>query len=126
MPIQKALLFDGKSKVINHFIHGEYELPNTFWSKLQKKYHVWQNKIYTAIKGKGRPRSSQYRQKGQIKKLVKPEATISTTSLEFVNKYISFITSILFICLIEIKMYLFILDKLSYHATTHYNWIFIV
>ena len=100
MSIGKALLVDGESKVVNHLIHGEYELTNTSWSKLQKKYHVSRNKIYTAIKGKGRSRGSQYRQKRQIKKPVKPEATISTPSLEFVNKYISFITSILFICLI--------------------------
>ena len=86
MPIQKALLVDGESKVINHLIHGEYELTNTSWSKLQKKYHVSRNKIYTTIKGKGRPRGSQYRQKGQIKKPVKPEVTISTPSFEFVNK----------------------------------------
>ena len=37
MPIQKALLVDGESKVINHPIHGEYELTNTSWFKLQKK-----------------------------------------------------------------------------------------
>ena len=64
MPIRKALVVDSESKVINHLIHGEYELTNTSWSKLQK-YHVSRNKIYTAIKGKGRPRGSQYRQKGQ-------------------------------------------------------------
>ena len=29
IPIWKALLVDGKSKVINHLIHGEYELNNT-------------------------------------------------------------------------------------------------
>ena len=86
VPIQKALLVDGKSKVVNHFIRGEYELTNTSWSKLQKKYHVSRNKIYTAIKGKGSPGGSQYRQKGQIKKPAKPEATKSTPSLEFVNK----------------------------------------
>ena len=40
MPIQKALLADGESKVVNHLIHGEYELNNTSWSKLQKKYNV--------------------------------------------------------------------------------------
>ena len=68
VPIRKALLVDGESKVINHLIHGEYELTNTSWSKLQKKYHVSRNKIYTAIKGKGRPRGSQYKQKKQIKK----------------------------------------------------------
>ena len=59
MPIQKALLVDGESKVVNHLIHGEYELNNTSWSKLQKKYNVSRNKIYTALRGKGRPRGSQ-------------------------------------------------------------------
>ena len=34
MPIQKALLVDGESKVVNHLIHGVYELNNTSWSKL--------------------------------------------------------------------------------------------
>ena len=86
MPIWKALLVDGECKVVDHLIHGEYELTVTSWSKLQKKYHVSRNKIYIAIKGKGRPRGSQYKQKRQIKKPVKPEATISTPSLEFVNK----------------------------------------
>ena len=84
MPIWKALQVDGESKVINYLICGEYELTNT--SKLQKKYHVSRNEIYTIIKGKGRPRGSQYRQKRQIKKPVKPEATISSPSSEFVNK----------------------------------------
>ena len=50
MPIWKALLVDGESKVINHLICGEYELTNTSWSKIQKKYQVSQNKIYTKIK----------------------------------------------------------------------------
>ena len=86
MPIWKALLVDGESNIINHLIHGEYELTDTSWSKLQKKYHVSRSKIYTAIKGKGRPGGSKYRQKRQIKKSVKPEATISTPSSEFVNK----------------------------------------
>ena len=53
LPIQKTLLFDGESKVVTHLIHGEYELNNTSWSKLQKKYNVSKNKIYTTIKGKG-------------------------------------------------------------------------
>ena len=60
MPVWKALLVDGESKVISHLIHGEYELTNISWSKLQKKYHVHSNKIYTAIKGKGRPGGSPY------------------------------------------------------------------
>ena len=56
MPVQKSLLIDGENKVINHIICGEYELNNTSWYKVQKKYNVSQNKIYTALKGKGRPR----------------------------------------------------------------------
>ena len=34
VPIWKALLVVGESKVINHLIHGEYELTNISWSKL--------------------------------------------------------------------------------------------
>ena len=74
MPIWKALLVDGESKVINNLICGDYELANTSWSKLQKKYHVSRNKIYTAIKGKGKPGGSQYRQRKWIKKPTKSEA----------------------------------------------------
>ena len=36
MPIRKTLLIDGESKAVSHLIHGEYELTNTSWSKLQK------------------------------------------------------------------------------------------
>ena len=86
MPIMKTLLVDSESKVISHLICGVYELTNTSWSKLQKKYHVSRNKIYTAVKGKGRPRVSQYQQKKQIKKSIKPESTISTPPSDFVNK----------------------------------------
>ena len=53
MPIRKALLVDGENKAVNYLIHGEYELNKTSWSKLQKKYNVSRNKIYTALKGKG-------------------------------------------------------------------------
>ena len=60
MPIQKALLADSENKGVSHLIHGEYELTNTSWSKLQKKYHVSRDKVYTAIKGRGRSRGSQY------------------------------------------------------------------
>ena len=63
MPIRKALLVDVKSKAVNYLIHGEYELNKTSWSKLQKKYNVSRNKIYAALKGKGRPRGSQYWQR---------------------------------------------------------------
>ena len=82
--IQKALLVDSESKVVNHLICGENELTNTSWSKLQKKYHVSRNKIYTAIKRKGRPGGSQYRQKKQMKKPIKPESTISSPPSESV------------------------------------------
>ena len=60
MPIRKALTIDGESKVINYLLHGEYEMTNTSWSKLQKKYSLSKNKIYSALKGKRRPRGSQY------------------------------------------------------------------
>ena len=36
MPIRKALTIDGEGKVVNHLLHGEYEMTNTSWSKLQK------------------------------------------------------------------------------------------
>ena len=36
MPIRKALSVDDEDKVVNHLIHGEYELTKTSWSKLQK------------------------------------------------------------------------------------------
>ena len=39
MPIQKALSVDGESKVVDYLLHGEYEMTNTSWSKLQKKYN---------------------------------------------------------------------------------------
>ena len=59
MPIQKALLVDGESKVVNHLICGEYELTDTSCTKLQKKYNVSRNKVYTTIRGKRRPGISQ-------------------------------------------------------------------
>ena len=51
MTIRKALLIDGENKSVNYLICREYELNKTLWSKLQKKYIVSQNKIYTALKG---------------------------------------------------------------------------
>ena len=86
MPIRKALLIDGESKVVSHLIHGEYELTNTSWSKLQKKYCVSRDKVYTAMKGKRRPRGSQYGQKKQVKKSIKPKTTISAAPPESLNK----------------------------------------
>ena len=59
MSIREALSVDGKSKAVNYLPHGEYELTQTLWSKLEKKYNVSQNKIYAALKGKRRPRGSQ-------------------------------------------------------------------
>ena len=71
MPIRKALTIDGEDKVVNHLPHGEYEMTNTSWSKLQKKYSLSKNKIYSALKGK-RPKGSQYRQQTkQARKLDK-------------------------------------------------------
>ena len=35
-------------------------MTNTSWSKLQKKYSLSENKIYSALKGRRRPRGSQY------------------------------------------------------------------
>ena len=80
MPIRKALTIDGESKVVEHLLHGEYEMTNTSWSKLQKKYSLSKNKIYSALKGKRRPRGSQYRKKRkQTRKL---DTTTSYTSSE--------------------------------------------
>ena len=80
MPIRKALTIDGEKKVVEHLLHEEYEMTNTSWSKLQKKYSLSKNKIYFALKGKRRPRGSQYQQKRkQTRKL---DTTTSYSSLE--------------------------------------------
>ena len=50
MPIRKALTIDCESKVINHLLHAEYKMTNTSWSKLQKKYSLSKNKMYSALK----------------------------------------------------------------------------
>ena len=55
MPIRKALSVDGESKAVNYLLHGEYEMTNTSWSKLQKKYNLSKNKIYSALKEKEDP-----------------------------------------------------------------------
>ena len=55
MPIWKASLVDDESKVVSHLIHGEYELTNISWSKLQEKYCISIDSVYIAVKGKGRP-----------------------------------------------------------------------
>ena len=86
MLIRNTLQIDGESKAVSHLIHGDYELTNTSWSKLQKKYHVSRDKIYTTIKGRRRPGGSQYQQKKKVKKSIKPKATISTAPSELSNK----------------------------------------
>ena len=60
MPIRKALLIDGENKTVSYLIHGEYELADTCWSKLQEKYHVSRDRVYSSMKGKKRPGGSQY------------------------------------------------------------------
>ena len=80
MTIRKALHIDGEDKVVNHLLHGEYEMTNTSWFKLQKKYSLSKNKIYSALKGKRRPRGLQYR---QVRKCTrKLETTTSFTNSE--------------------------------------------
>ena len=80
IPIRKALTIDGEDKVVNHLLHGEYELTNTSWSKLQKKYSLTKGRIYTALKGKRRPGGLQCRQmKKHARKL---ETTTLFTSSE--------------------------------------------
>ena len=53
MPIRKALSTEGENKTIHYLLHGEYELTNTSWSKLQQKCNVSHNTVYAALKGKG-------------------------------------------------------------------------
>ena len=77
MPIQKALSVDGENKVVNCLLCGEYEMTNTSWSKLQKKYNISKNKIYSALKGKRRLGGFQYQQKR--KQTVKLKSTTSHT-----------------------------------------------
>ena len=40
IPIRMVLTVDDEDKVVNHLLRGEYELTNTSWSKLQKKYNL--------------------------------------------------------------------------------------
>ena len=60
LSIRKALTIDDEDEVVNHLLHGEYELTNTSWSKLQKKYSLTRGRIYATLKGKRRPGGSQY------------------------------------------------------------------
>ena len=78
MPIRKALSINEENKSIHYLLHDEYKLTNTSWSKLQHKYNVSCNTIYTALTGKGRLGGSQYQQKR--KWLAKREVTAMTSS----------------------------------------------
>ena len=58
--IRKALAIDGNSKTIHHLICGDYELNNLSWNRLQQKYNMSRDTVYTALKGKRRPGGLQY------------------------------------------------------------------
>ena len=83
MPIRKALSTEGENKTIHYLLHGEYELTNTSWSKLQQKYNVSRNTVYAALKGKGQPGGSQYQQKR--KRSAKQEPIATTSSYHTIN-----------------------------------------
>ena len=83
MPIRKALTTKGENKTIHYLLHGEYELTNTSWSRLQQKYNVSCNTMYTALKGKGRPGGSQHQQKR--KRSSKQETIATTPSCQTLN-----------------------------------------
>ena len=77
-PMRKALVADTEDKIVSYLIHGEYELTQTSWSKLQKKYGVTRGRVYSALKGKKMPGGSQYRQlRKHARKL---ETTTSSTN----------------------------------------------
>ena len=81
MPIRKALATEGENKTIHYLLCGEYELSNTSWSRLQQKYNVSHNTMYTALKGKGRPSGSQYQQKRKISAKQEPIGTTSSCQI---------------------------------------------
>ena len=82
MPIRKALATEGENKTIHYLLCGKYELNNTSWSRLQQKYNVSHNTVYTALKGKGRPSSLQYQQK---RKRSSKQETVASTSGQTLN-----------------------------------------
>ena len=84
MPIRKALSTEGENRTIHYLPHGECELTNTSWSKLQQKYNVSCNTVYITLKGKGRPGGSQYQQKR--KRSAKQETIITTLTYPTINK----------------------------------------
>ena len=77
MPIWKALSTEGEHKTIHYLLCGKYELTNTSWSRLQQKYNMSHNTVYTALKEKGRPGGSQYKQK---RKRSSQQETVASTS----------------------------------------------
>ena len=83
VPIRKALSIDGENKTIHYLLCSEYELTTTSWSKLQHKYNISCNTIYTALTGKGRPGGSQYQQKR--KRSAKQEVAATTSSYKAIN-----------------------------------------
>ena len=82
MPICKALGTEGENKTIHYLLCGKYELNNTSWSRLQQKYNVSCNTVYTALKAKGRPGSLQYQQK---RKRSSQQKTVASTSGQTLN-----------------------------------------
>ena len=76
--IRKALAIDGNSKTTHHLIRGDYELNNLSWNRLQQKYNVSRDTVYTALKGKRRPGGSQYQQK----KKMKPEVALTSKQIQ--------------------------------------------
>ena len=83
MPIRKALSIDGENKTVHYLLCSEYELTNTSWSKLQHKYNVSCNAIYTALTGEERPGGSQYQQKRKWS--AKQEVTATMSSYKAIN-----------------------------------------
>ena len=83
MPIRKSLSTEEENKTIHYLLCGEYELTNTSWSRLQQKYNVSHNTVYTALKGKIRPSGSQYQQKR--KRSSKQETIAITSSCQTLN-----------------------------------------
>ena len=86
MSVRKALTTERENKPIHYLMRGEYELTNTSWSRLQQKYNVSCNTVYTALKGKGRPGGSQYQQKR--KRSAKQEPIATTSSCQTPNNYV--------------------------------------
>ena len=82
MPVWKALSTEGENKTIHYLLCGKYELTNTSWSRLQQKYNVSCNTMYTTLKGQGRPGGSQYQQK---RKRPSKQETVASTSEQTLN-----------------------------------------